>query len=258
MGVLFDDQRLGEARYLQLHVNTENITLILKGPKYPGNVGFVARCAKNMGIDRIIVVDSKDLPPEEMKQMSTHVAADLIEGIRYFDKLENVLGEFEFIVGMTSRRGSARGPVASPRQMAETLIDISQHNRVALLFGPEDRGLANEDLRYCQSLVTIPTAETFKSINLSHAVMILCYELWTIRKEALAVFTPRLATSAETEGMYDQIKTLLAKIGFLNLQNPEYWMWHIRRFFSRTKLLAKDVKIIRGICRQLDWSLNNK
>jgi tRNA/rRNA methyltransferase len=72
------------------------------------------------------------------------------------------------------------------------------------------------------------------------------------------VFTPRLATLAETERMYDQIKTLLSKIGFLNPQNPEYWMWHIRRFFSRTKLLAKDVKIIRGICRQLDWSLNNK
>jgi tRNA/rRNA methyltransferase len=57
-------------------VNTENITIVLKGPKYPGNVGFVARCAKNMGIDRMVVVDSKDLPPEEMKQMSTHVAAE--------------------------------------------------------------------------------------------------------------------------------------------------------------------------------------
>lgn len=236
----------------------ENITLVLKGPKYPGNVGSVARCAKNMGIDRIVVVDGEALPSEEMKQMATHVADDLIEGIRYFDKLENVLGEFEFIVGTTSRLGSTRGPVISPRQMAERLIDLSQNNRVALLFGPEDRGLANADLRYCQALVTIPTAEAFKSINLSHAVMILCYELLTARKEVLEVFTPRLANSAETEGMYQQIKSLLAEIGFLNPQNPEYWMGHVRRFFSRTKLLAKDVKIIRGICRQLDWYIKSK
>ena len=211
-----------------------------------------------MGIDRIVVVDGEALPSEEMKQMATHVADDLIEGIRYFDKLENVLGEFEFIVGTTSRLGSTRGPVISPRQMAERLIDLSQNNRVALLFGPEDRGLANADLRYCQALVTIPTAEAFKSINLSHAVMILCYEILTARKEFLEMFTPRLANSAETEGMYQQIKSLLAEIGFLNPQNPEYWMGHVRRFFSRTKLLAKDVKIIRGICRQLDWYMKSK
>jgi tRNA/rRNA methyltransferase len=243
---------------VKLKVNRENITLVLKGPKYPGNVGSVARCAKNMGIDRIVVVDGEALPSEEMKQMATHVADDLIDGIRYFDKLENVLGEFEFIVGTTSRLGSTRGPVISPRQMAERLIDLSQNNRVALLFGPEDRGLANADLRYCQALVTIPTAEAFKSINLSHAVMILCYEILTARKEFLEVFTPRLANSAETEGMYQQIKLLLAEIGFLNPQNPEYWMGHVRRFFSRTKLLAKDVKIIRGICRQLDWYMKSK
>lgn len=243
---------------MKLKVNRENITLVLKGPKYPGNVGSVARCAKNMGIDRIVVVDGEALPSEEMKQMATHVADDLIDGIRYFDKLENVLGEFEFIVGTTSRLGSTRGPVISPRQMAERLIDLSQNNRVALLFGPEDRGLANADLRYCQALVTIPTAEAFKSINLSHAVMILCYEILTARKEFLEVFTPRLANSAETEGMYQQIKLLLAEIGFLNPQNPEYWMGHVRRFFSRTKLLAKDVKIIRGICRQLDWYMKSK
>jgi tRNA/rRNA methyltransferase len=243
-------------RAMQPKVNQGNITIVLKGPKYPGNVGSVARCAKNMGIDRLVVVGAKSLPAEEMKLMSTHVAANLVEEIRYRDSLENILGEFEFIVGTTSRQGSVRGPVISPRRMAETLLDVSQHNRVALLFGPEDRGLANDDLRYCHALVTIPTAEAFKSINLSHAVMILCYELLTISRESDGAFTPRLATAAETEGMYRQIQALLARIGFLNPQNPAYWMVHIRRFFARTKLQAKDVKIIRGFCRQMDWYMD--
>jgi tRNA/rRNA methyltransferase len=246
----------GSATVMQSRVNLENITIVLKGPKYPGNVGSVARCARNMGIDRLAVVGAGALSAEEMKLMSTHVAAGLVENIRYHDKLENVLGEFEFIVGTTSRLGSVRGPVISPRQMAETLCDVSRHNRCALLFGPEDRGLANDDLRHCHALVTIPTADTFKSINLSHAVMILCYELLTISRTPGEPFTPRLATAAESEGMFQQIQSLLSRIGFLNPQNPAYWMVHIRRFFARTKLQAKDVKIIRGFCRQLEWYLD--
>jgi len=55
--------------------------------------------------------------------------------------------------------------------------------------------------------------------------------------------------------MYAHLKDILTRIGFLNPENPEYWMMHIRRFLSRTKLFSRDVKIIRGICRQIDWSL---
>jgi tRNA/rRNA methyltransferase len=58
--------------------------------------------------------------------------------------------------------------------------------------------------------------------------------------------------------MYGQIKTLLTQVGFLNPQNPDYWMTHIRRFFNRTSLLARDVKIIRGMCRQIQWYINQK
>ena len=243
---------------MEAKLKTENITIVLKGPKYAGNIGSVARCAKNMGIDKILVVNGRDLPSAEIKQMSTHFAAELVDQIKYLDDLGDALNGFEFIVGTTARLGSVRGPVVSPREMAMNLIDLSQHNQVALLFGPEDTGLSNEDLRYCHSLVTIPTSEQLKSVNLSHAVMILCYELFTAKRGDLEAFTPRLATVAEIECMYDQLKGLLQKIGFLNPQNPEYWMLHVRRFFSRTRLFSRDVKIIRGICRQLDWYLENK
>jgi tRNA/rRNA methyltransferase len=243
---------------LEAKATMEHITIVLKGPKYAGNIGSVARCAKNMGIEKILVVNGRELPQAEMKQTSTHFAAELIDQIRYFDDLQKALDGFEFIVGTTARLGSVRGPVVSPREMAKSLIDLSRHNRVALLFGPEDTGLSNDDLRLCHGLVTIPASERLKSINLSHAVMILCYEIFTAQGGDLETFTPRLATAAEIEGMHRQIKALLQKIGFLNPQNPEYWMLHIRRFFSRTKLFPREIKIIRGICRQLDWYLENK
>jgi len=239
-------------------VRTENITIVLNKPKYPGNVGSVARCARNMGIEKISVVGNKDLAVEEMKQMATHFAAGIVARIQHFDQLDEALARFNFIVGATSRRGSGRGPVISPREMAERLMDISQDNEVALLFGPEDMGLSNDDLRFCHLLVTIPTSKHNKSINLSHSVMILCYEIFAAHMEPLEAFTPRLAESAELEGMYEQMKALLTKIGFLNPQNPDYWMMHIRRFLGRTNLLSKEVKIVRGICRQLDWYTRNK
>ena len=241
-----------------VRAKTANITIVLNKPKYPGNVGSVARCARNMGIEKISVVGNRDLAPEEMKQMATHFAAGIVDRIQHFDGLDEALARFHYVVGATSRRGSARGPVISPREMAARIVDVSQENEVALLVGPEDTGLSNDDLRFCHLLVTIPTSKHNKSINLSHAAMILCYEIFIARMEPLETFTPRLAQSTELEGMYDHMKALLMKIGFLNPENPEFWMMHIRRFLSRTNLLSKEVKIIRGVCRQLGWYLKNK
>lgn len=229
----------------------ENITIVLNKPKYAGNVGAVARCAKNMGLDKICIVEGDHLSQEEMRMMATHVASDLVDNIRYCDTLEEALGGFQYIVGATARTGGARGPVVSPRKMAEDIVEISQNNSLALLFGSEDRGLTNDDLHWCHQVVNIPTAG-FTSLNLSQAVAIVCYEILVAGIEA-EPFTPRLAAAAELEGMYDQISSLLQKIGFLNPENPAYWMMHIRRFLSRTKLQAREVKIIRGICRQLNW-----
>ena len=234
----------------------ENINIVLNKPKYAGNVGAVARCAKNMGFDKICVVSGDHLSTEEMRTTATHVAAELVDNIRHCESLEEALGDFQYIVGATARTGSARGPVVSPRQMAERIVDISQHNSVALLFGAEDRGLTNDDLRWCHLTVNIPTGG-FKSLNLSHAVMIICYEIFMAENDA-DVFTSKLATAAELEGMYDQMSKSLQKIGFLNPENPDYWMKHIRRFLSRTQLQAREVKIIRGICRQFAWYEENR
>ena len=234
-----------------MQVVKENITIVLNKPKFAGNVGAVARCAKNMGFEKICVVAGDHLSREEMRPQATHVAADLVDRIRYCDCLEEALGAFQYVVGTTARTGFARGPVITPRQMAEKIVGPSQDNRVALLFGAEDRGLTNDELRWCHLLVNIPTSG-FTSLNLSHAVMVLCYEI-LVAETGAAAFAPKLATAAELEGMYGQIGDLLQKIGFLNKENPDYWMMHIRRFLSRTYLHSREVKIIRGICRQLVW-----
>ena len=196
-----------------------------------------------MGIDKISVVGNRDLAPEEMKRMATHFAAGIVDSIGHFDALDEALAQFQYIVGATSRRGSGRGPFVSPKEMAARIVDVSQENEVALLIGPEDTGLSNDDLRFCHLLVTIPASKNNKSLNLSHAAMILCYEIFVARMETREVFAPRLAQSTELEGMYDHIKGILMKIGFLNPENPEFWMMHIRRFLSRTNLFPKRPRL---------------
>ncbi|HNU84626.1 MAG: RNA methyltransferase [Pseudomonadota bacterium] len=237
---------------MSTQVLLDNVTVVLNRPKYPGNIGSVARCAKNMGIENVLVVSEVGYEEEKIRQMSTHLAADVVDRIRYEADLGKALSGFHYIVGTTARVGRARPAFQTPREAAAKLVEISQKNRVALLFGSEDAGLTNEELRYGHLLVHIPVSERFRSINLSHAVMILCYEIF-LAASGKKTFTPRLATSGELEGMYGHIRDVSLRIGFINPQNPEYWMTSIRRFLSRVELRSREVKIIRGFCRQLDW-----
>jgi len=232
----------------------ENVTIVLKGPKYPGNIGSVARCAKNMGIEKIVVVGGADYDKEAMNRMSTHLAADVVENIDYHEDLREALAPFRYIVGTTARRGNTnlKRAIMDPREMAQRVAPIAENQEVALLFGPEDRGLTNSELKYCDMLVSIPTSKRMRSINLSHSVMIISYEVFTASNGSNWGFTPNIATSAEKEGMYDHVQEVLMKMNYIYPENPDYAMTSIRNLFSRLNLTAKDVKIIRGVCRQID------
>jgi tRNA/rRNA methyltransferase len=235
-----------------MKTNLGNIAIVLHRPHYPENIGAAARVAKNMGIGRLVVVDPPDCDLTRILKMATHVAEDVVAEMEIVDSLRDALAPFQYIVGTTGRVGSQRQTVKSPRKVAQDLAAISQNNHVALLFGPEDRGLANRDLKYCHSLVTIPTAN-FASLNLAQAVMVIVYEVFLAGTPEPASNVPRLASSYELEGMYDHLKSALAKIHFLNPENPDYWLNSIRRFANRMGLQAREVKTIRGICRQIEW-----
>jgi tRNA/rRNA methyltransferase len=230
----------------------ENVAVVLNRPRYPENIGAAARAVCNMGIGHLVVVAPEKCDLNRVLTLATHAAIDVVEEMLYFEDLAEALAPYNYVVGTTARLGGQRPSVASPAQMAEQLIPISQANQVALLFGPEDRGLTNEEIRLCHQLVTIPTAR-FSSLNLAQAVMVLCYELFKAGLPPAKTFTPRLATRLELDGMYDQIKDILVRINYIQPENPDYWMNKLRYFFSRVELRAGDVSIIRGICRQINW-----
>jgi tRNA/rRNA methyltransferase len=184
--------------------------------------------------------------------MATHAALDVVEGMEVYAGLPEALREFTYVVGTTARLGGQRQVIGSPARLAEMLIPISADNPIAILFGPEDRGLTNEDLRFCHSVMTIPTAD-FSSLNLAQAVMVVCYELFRCSLDAPKDFVPRLANRFELDAMYAQLKDVLLRICFINPANPDTFMNNLRHFGTRMQLRAKDVQIVRGICRQIDW-----
>jgi tRNA/rRNA methyltransferase len=230
----------------------KNISIILNETQLPENIGFTARAMANMGITRLILVKPKNCDLSRVRKTATGMSVDIVKHMEVYDDLRTALKPFQYIVGTTARLGNHRPAIADPRLLASELIPISKNNKVGILFGPEDCGLSNEQLRFCHKIVTINTSY-FSSLNLSHAVMIICYELFMNSHKPGKISLPRLANSFELEGMYDHLQEVLMKIGFINPQNPEHWMNNIRRFLSRFSLRAREVKIIRGICRQIDW-----
>lgn len=229
----------------------ENITIVLQHPRIPENIGTAARAMHNMGIKRLVVVNPGNYDIDRIKKTATHEASDIVDTIERYDDLKEALARYNYIVGTTARQGKQRQAIDTPGQLAEKLISVSQKNRIAVLFGPEDRGLTNDDLRNCHTLVNIPT-DKFSSLNLGQAVMILCYEMFLAGRKNAGEFSPRLAGRHELEGMYDQVKNILIKINFINTKSPDYWMDNFRSFFNRLPLRSKEVRIIRGICRQVD------
>jgi tRNA/rRNA methyltransferase len=233
-------------------INLTNISIVLHRPRAPENIGAAARAMRNMGIDQLVVVNPHNCDLTRVCKMATHAALGVVENMMVFDTLEEALGGYGFVAGTTARLGGERKVITSPPILAEKLFAISEQNQIAILFGPEDRGLTNEDIRLCHTLVNIPTAE-FSSLNLAQAIMIVCYELFRYTTKKPHEFVPRLANRHELDAMYAQLKEIMIQISFINPDNPDYFLNNFRYFFSRLPLRAKEVQIIRGICRQIKW-----
>lgn len=231
----------------------ENTAVVLVEPKYAENVGAAARSAANMGIRRLILV-RRELPDRErMLKMATHHAADLVDNLTLYPDLAPALESFSWVVGTSARLGRQRLAVVNPRSMVGDLVPRLAHNRVALVFGPEHRGLTNDDLKLCNMVTSIPTAD-FSSLNLAQAVAVVTYELYagvlSHRREGKQA-VPKLANSHEMEAMYRLLEETLRHTGTLKETDYGYWMRNIRHFLGRIGLRAREVKFVKGFCRQV-------
>jgi len=250
----------------RLDVLLGRISIVLLRPKYPENIGSAARVAYNMGVGQLLVVGSP-LTPQAMEQAlktATHAAAHLVEALRYCDHLALAVSNFALVVGSTARLGRQRMPMAGPAQLAELILPTLVTGPVALLFGPEDKGLSNQDLAFCGLVVTIPTAAQFASLNLAQAVMILCYELHQglSRMDGRAeqgLYRPRTASQRELASMIESVTLALQVLDRSSGQKlAETRLRHLRQAMNRCALSARETKILKDACRQVVRALDGK
>jgi len=239
-------------------VNLQNIAVILCRPKLSENIGAAARAAANMGLGRLIVVEPYRLEREIMLNAATRVGQPLIENITVCGSLTQAIADFNLVAGTTARLGSNRGPFVTPRRFAQKLINLSQENRTALVFGPERTGLTTSELRLCQAVVRIPTAANeSSSLNLAQAVLVLSYELLLARTDEPALAQLKLAPEPELQAMYGHLTRAMLAIKFLPDENTGHWLMSFKRIFNRSGLTPGECNFLRGICRQIEWALQN-
>ncbi len=233
--------------------NLNSISILLVRPRYHENIGSVARAMKNMGLNRLIVVDGSSPLHRDAYKLASG-AEDILERAEEFPTLREAISEMGCVVGMTSRAGKERGPLLTPKKMVEELISISEKNSIGLVFGSEKEGLTNQELSLCHLYVKIPSADSFSSLNLAQAVMVLCYELFqsstTIQQE-----TGPLASSDHLERMFEHMERTLVAIGFLDAKQSERIMRVLRKIFGRSQMDEKEVQIFQGIWSKVDWHL---
>ena len=233
-------------------MNLDNIRIVLVNTSHPGNIGGVARAMKNMGLSRLYLVEPRQYPHEQAEWRAAS-AADVLEGAVVTESLEEAIADCQFVVGTSARGRRIPWPLLDPRQCAERMSIASDSEQVAVLFGREDRGLTNDELKVCNLHLNIPTSADYSSLNLAMAVQVVCYELRMLldapslpQSEDAEWDTP-FSTRENMERFYTHLEETLVDIEFLDPAAPRQLMSRLRRLYSRVRLDEMALNILRGI-----------
>ncbi|MBH8554640.1 RNA methyltransferase [Nostocaceae cyanobacterium CENA357] len=232
------------------------LRIVLVEPAGPINVGSIARAMKNFGLQQLVLVNPQcDRLSVEALRMAVH-AKEILESAVIVATLPEALQGCVRAVATTARVRDWEAPLENPRTALPWLIE-QPTQPAALIFGREDRGLSNEELNYAQRFIRIPTSESYASLNLATAVAICCYELAQYA-ESPEIQTPQeteLAPLELVESYYQQLESLLLNIGYLYPHTAASRMEKFRQIYNRTHLQTKEVTMLLGILRQVEWAL---
>jgi tRNA/rRNA methyltransferase len=226
------------------------IEIVLVAPIYEGNVGFVARVMKNFGFSRLVLIDPCALG-NEAKARAAH-AQDILDRAEWCT-IEDVFARSSLVIATTGTVSkpvchSMRMPFYSPRELRERIQDTG--GRISILFGRENWGLNNEEVKRSDMICTIPTAEEYPILNLSHAVGVICYELSNLPLPRYALAPPE-----DMGYLYRHIDRYLDTIEHPAFKR-ENTMILIRRILGRAHLTVREASTLHGLLRRSEWHIN--
>ena len=252
----------------------ENIKIILVEPIGELNIGSIARVMKNMELTQLVLVNPKCDPiSEAARQMAVH-AQDVLDNMVITGNLPSALEGCQRAIATTARSRALPTELETPKKVLPWLLEGNVTS--ALIFGPEDRGLSNQELNYGQRFMGIRANPNYPSLNLAQAVGICAYELREAflsqnidktttcdRLQDIASDRANLAASQNAdvktvEGYYNHLESLLLEIGYLYPHTVATRMAKFRRLYNRANLKPEEVSMLRGMLRQVRWAINRQ
>jgi tRNA/rRNA methyltransferase len=220
---------------------------VLVEPIYQGNVGSVARAMKNFGYTDLVLVNPCKLEGEA-RAMASH-ARDILEGARITSNLAEAVEGSNLQIGTTGVGSQKTGehirlPLYNLKELKEKLKDYK--GTISILFGREDTGFRNDELKSFDMLITVPASEEYPIMNLSHAVAVVLYEL-----SELDGGNNPLADGFDLQLLYGHLDQLLEEIDY-PLHKKDKTSLMLRRIFGRAGLTPREVQTLRGIIRKTE------
>lgn len=234
-----------------------NVSFILVEPKEPGNIGSAARAIKNMGFKNLELVNPADYHSAETRGFA-HQSMDILKRARIYDSLGDAIRDKSIVVGTTRRTGKIRGLMYPFQELVRRIPALAKGNKVAFVFGREDRGLTNEEIRQCGYLTTIPSDKAQPSLNLAQAVLIVAYEISQIRRVSGA---EKLLSREELAPLFERINHAIKLLGYQPRGSRDLEksiMKNIRNILGRSGLTDWEARMIVGLCSRSEEIMSKR
>jgi len=237
-----------------------NLKVVLVEPKGPLNVGSVARLCANFEVHELRIISPKcDLYSLEAKKMALK-GQKYLDKCKIFNNLEQAIFDCDLVLASCGRIDKSKDSFfESPEDISKWISSKKHINNLAIVFGREDRGLTNEELLMAHKIFNIPSSDNYPSLNLSHAVSIILYELNKSSKRDLhmdlTVFD--LASSKQINESFLEIEEMLIRVGYLLKHTSRAKISKFKKYILRANTSIHEMNILRGIVHQINWFLNN-
>ena len=240
--------------------NFSNLNVILVEPNGPLNVGSVARLCTNFEVNELRIVSPKcDIFSLEAKKMALK-GQEFLEYCKIFDNLEKAIFDCDLVLASCGRIDVSKDSFfGSSEDILDWTLSFKKINNLAIVFGREDRGLTNSELLLANKTFYIPTSRNNPSLNLSHAVSIVLYELNKSFKKNLnnefKVFD--LASPKQIHDAFVEIEEMLLQVGYLLKHTSKAKISKFKNFILRANTSMHEINVLRGIIHQIKWFLDN-
>ncbi len=226
--------------------------IVLVDTQLPENLGATARCMLNFQFERLRVINPKFSLDNE-KIIPVCAGADkVIKNIKVFKKFSDSIKDFNYVVATSNRIRSQKKNEISFRKLKETIL---KNYKVAIVFGPENSGLDNEDLSLCDYTIKINSNQKFSSLNLSHAVALVCYNLFILlskKDDSQKEIVENIAKKNELLSFYKILEKSLDKSNFFNVkERKKITFQKIKNIFCKYKLSSEEVRTLISIFKKI-------